>query len=351
MSEKIFKVNGGEEIVIRVPRREVPEAGRPKLPTKRKGIIPVRATSDFLPRRLKKSGIQFYDGSYVKNDSGQFSNLNIINNSIVPNYATYTDLVSQILNIGIEKTKKISEIITDFETEYKADGFLPFFITVIAGGTTYRISDSLRSESHPNYNTKWKPSGLSLSDSELNAADFYINGIKLAGEDKNKITSILNPFAPAVEFTPTKKMDVLFVPDIIVYEGEASYYNYNLSDDLFVLASSKIASTTLPDIRYNKQSPYYRQSVTAYFGANTSQGASDDYFAAYRAVLAAQYYGLSTAGLISNALAFPVPPNPPSVTGGYATWELGVGSINTGNTVSRVLLVIRQNGNLFYVWN
>lgn len=304
----------------------------------------------------KKSGIQFYDGSYVKNSSGQFESLDIANDSITPNYATYTDLVSQILGIGFGNTKNISNAISDFREEFNADGYFPFNITVSIGVKTYRITDSLLPENNPNHNTKWTSAGgLNLTGGDLSGGDFIINGIKIFGAGRNKITSVLNPFAPDVDWTPGAKMDVLFVPLILIYQGEASFYNYNAGGSLVVLQSSKRAATVFSDRFYNKQSPYYRKSINGFYDIFRGRATIDDYYAAYRGVLAAQYYGLATLGLVSNTLAFPVPPAYPtpggSGGGGFAAASLGVGSTNPGDSIPHVVLVIRKDGNLFYVWN
>ena len=70
MADKVFKVKDGDEIIVRVGRRTTAAEG--KTERRRRGMIRTRLEDDYLPRRLSKKGVTFYDLGQIPQPDGTF---------------------------------------------------------------------------------------------------------------------------------------------------------------------------------------------------------------------------------------------------------------------------------------
>ena len=219
MAEKIFKVNDGEEIVIRVPRHKKPDGGRISSPNERGGIIRNRKEDDYLARRLNKKLINFYDlGQILIDGAWQDIFFQIIKDWILGGIPfveelTETDFTSRdalILGNGTERARRIEKPHgTAFEMRVSGIGF----------------TELLNAD-----NPKWTSSGLRLTGEQL-AADYFTIGFTssfdstfftsfiLTGPEKNKITASPSPSAESVAFTPQKTDTYYLVPALARSEG------------------------------------------------------------------------------------------------------------------------------------
>lgn len=351
MSEKKFIVKLGEEIIITVARgKKKPASPMGASGVRRKGVIQTRKPDDYLPRRLSgKKYINVYIGNYHK-IGGAFQNLNFTNTQEDFDESDYQALYALLLNIGITNFVNVFSFVAPFTEEYLTNGLYPFYMSVFSSDFSYQYSPTDRLNTGEYFNTKWTADGLKLSPEELLDMRIYINNfdieeVVLSGENQSKITSVPDPEADAVAFTPTAQMDILVVPEILRYEARSRYFDAGGNTETTIEAPTR-RLIDFADRLYNKSSPRFLKPYTGFWALTNG-----NYPMAYQAVLNADaLYGLGTASLAANSNAFPPPPGyPPQITE-FETGNLIFLQTGTNSWIERVALIIKQGNNIFYVW-
>ncbi len=370
MADRTFKPKSGEEIIITVPRGKKKPTSPIGGTARRKGIIKTRKPDDYLPRRIAPGGIEIFDTSYYFNGSN-WQRLFYQEVGETLEAAHYIDLYNTAKALGLERMKNLSELIAEFADLYASAGFFPRLTTqqLILGdavgdnigifGTTFERYpfDSLRDPGHANFNTQWKSTGLKLTPAQLAEPDFYVSSffgnLKLKGAGKNKITSVLNFEAPAVEFTPGNKMSIYLLPEIILISGSSTYL-YNDGNTEVTTYGTNWRTVRFPQPIYNRDNLYFRYNdffTTAWQRNHNVYGGNDFYHRVYKFVNFHTYNGISSNALLSNADAFPAPPASPYDNANGENDAVSLFMFNsTPGTSNHLAAVIKQNDTFFYVW-
>ncbi len=349
-----------DEIIIKIKRkrklrnRAVNEVSRPP------GILRSRHVSDYEARRNAAAHIRFFDLRYYRSaPGGGFSDLGFVNRQDTLTAADYLEFINTVFSIGLDKFKNSGELINDFRSDFQADGYFPFFAGAGVAPLNHRyfIFDSLRPPADPDYNTKWSRAGLKLTADELSQPVMYLTDDSFVpiyikgtiGVPANKITLLSAYESPAVIFEPTGKMDVFVVPTIFLRAGRSRGFVLGAAFDR---AAVKYRSVNFASLRYDRAGADFRHApFWVYEAANPLFNAPEDYAKAYRSCLIATALGVPRMNLING---FPPPPLPPRDASVLALDELSSSDdLSQGNprVAHRPLYIIRQDGQIYYVWS
>jgi len=240
--DKKFTLPSGGKVIIEI--NNPPEIQNPKSKIQNaKGLIAARREDEYLPRRLQKKFINFYDlgrmkvggvyvdiefyieSTYTTDASGSifFSELTVANHNA---------LADLVLTGGVENLAANA-----YKIPY---GEGNVFNAIVQGATFSRSTSGT-----PETNLFWTAQGLKLTAGELSADDYRVTsqhnsiwtGVNLTGAFKNKITAVRDYNAAAVVFTPRASDDYFYMPRLMRVFGSAqetgATHNYTDSFRIF----------------------------------------------------------------------------------------------------------------------
>ena len=338
MSDKIFKPKKGDEIVIRVPRgKKVPGKTITTATGKPKGIACTRRPDDFLPRRLQKGGIQFFDFGQIK---------------VGDAWRTNPFVVAPAVNNPTSNPAIRNLIIDDFTNRDAALNLnaLDALARRIekAHGELFRIKISGTGFEHRTLPTDpaWTSGGLKLTPEELAADNFtvagmerigvnetqsnrYFHQIKLTGAGKNHITNVYDFAAASALFAPSNSDKYFLIPSFVKLEGL-------LFSPFIKLGFVYSFITRFPEAPATK------------LDFNTLAEPSSNAAAFIAAANIAVNIPEVKAYLLASGSYVPYPVE--DFPAGYNS--SGGSIINQFQTTSAgaLLAIIKQNANLFYIW-
>ena len=220
MSDRKFTVEDGDEIVIRVPSGKKPHPVA-NLPTARKAMMRARRPDEFLPRRLKRGSINFYDlGQILVN--GEFVDLPFSVSNVISAVSVYqpetnsyflsfnhTDAAAQYpLMFDLIANVPLSEWRTKYKKIEYAEAFNYgiYYYFDIPGFDENKINASL---------DEWTEAGLKLNSGDdfllTSLGAFLSVGLKNAYPDY-KVTANFNFAADHVNLNLSKATDVFLIP-------------------------------------------------------------------------------------------------------------------------------------------
>lgn len=327
---------------------------------RKRGVIVPRRSETPMHRRTQAGIIRFFDGGYLRNDSGVYhlAMEPVLQNGITN--ADYDDLLNRIVTTGIDRAYQLDKTISVLQPYLTANGNIPFDVEITNGYDTYELSDSLRDHIDPRYKTKWSPTGLKLTKEFFDVAPFiqirtsigFGMSIQLKGSNQNKITKLASYSAPAVAFTPSNKMDIILVPSLVEYYGRSIvvYLISGVTHTNFIATNTKKA--LIPrELLYIIDAVDFGIGVSGTWVNSFTHTAGDAiaYNKVYRAAqISVSGYEVST--ILSNMGQFPVPPAYPDYVGYPYPSVLQV-IYNYTYPFTIPMAIIKQNGNVYYVWS
>lgn len=219
------------EIIVKIKRQSKNKQSAARKPrARRRAARLARPEDDYLPRRLSKKGINFYDLGQVL-VGGVWKTLD---------YVVAPPVTDPTLNPEIRPT-----IYADYAAR---DALFLDASGALAGngrrieklhGNLFKIKisgDGFAHYTDDQQDSAWTNNGLNLTADELAADNFKVSSVttlfgseiqsftffpplKLVGADKNHITSIYNPEAEAVDFTPKNNDAYFLAPTLLRAEG------------------------------------------------------------------------------------------------------------------------------------
>lgn len=273
----------------------------------------------------------------------------------------YYLLVNTILSTGLDNFLDVSTILDEYRADYPETNYFPrpFADAIVAcGDKFYYMLGSYLEPDNPNYSEKWTTSGLQLSNEDLEAGVIiYIGGNVLdLRPGGSKITTVLDIDAPSVSFTPSKTLELTYLPQLQVYQAVSQKLRYvgGVENHVFQWSPAQLLS----DRRsvYYRDSPVFDKFYTGSWVAFSSNWGGDLFYkSAYDGATTAPLVGINTGGIISDSGTFPPPPGDP--------YEFYDGKVYISLRVSGQVgyygidfpehypvAIIRQNNELFYIW-
>lgn len=379
MADKIFTIKKGEKITIVIAKPKNSTAAR-IVPFKSQGIIKSRRETDYLPRRRKAAGINFYDLGQILEDEVFVTNPA----ALMPEISVFSELLIVTDETDDDKINLIAEIeniIFDVETEnWKTD-----FFKIQKGNLDFEKSIELLigiDQPVPFFGSldeteKWTEKGLVLTNQEAATLVVNPNGVlysvgsinfaNLAASNITKITSVRDPEAEAVEFTPSTSMDIFLMPSAQVSQGYANYIDG--------LHTTESASDFIKKADYlNYFWSVFDRSLWSQFIELSESDGLTAYESAYRLWQILRQFPNSRARRLIYDFE-DEPPHPystvmetlapndfplssiytdtpePTVAGTYSYNNFfGVNMTNDLFSLQKLKFIIRQGGQLFYFW-
>lgn len=334
-----------DEIIVNVGKKDNAEkdvAGRRKRGQPRPGQKP---DDGILKRRVVASGINFYDMAQVANGSGGWIDTDF---QVITTPDQVGDFLAPPPLLESDYAARDAELFTiptaNYLTKFRkiSKGSLSTKYGVIAAFGAF--SDALDNL------TQWKPGGLVVSQTDLNAGlsvgqgtdlKFFEFLTLLDGQANVKITGTDDFAGPAVAFSPIPKMDVFLAPVLGFLRGRAKTSVFGDRGDygeLFLTFPRRFIINTADAYQGGDVSP----------DPATGQGMDSDTNAAisnWQSVIPGRgfFYDFG-AGVWSNGATFP-----PAGTIGKGIGYQGQGV--QGIELNGALLAVVKKGNsFFYFW-
>lgn len=353
-----------EKIIITIPRKKKPKRSGGGV---RRGPIRTGRKSEYLSRRKTGKGINFYDLGFLLTESG----LETLPFLVVPDFiqeppstrALNSDDITLLENLIFDVS--MDQWSSKFKRINKGGISPSYAITAEFGDTSGELDDL----------DEWQSGGLMLDDASdlslLLPSDLFA-AIALFDGDY-KYTTVRDPNADGVSFTPSTQMDIFLIPSPLRSEvrnicalgfeddGEGaswissafSYLNYHWTlfpRELFL--DGTLLSEISYSSGYNSSSEDVEQYTRAYESLQFNMNLPGS--RGYVNRIGTEGSESSSVWEESSTIVGPAPtppalPNddrPPEPWGMALTIQTGGGGIP-----GMLLAVIRQNGTWFYVWD
>ncbi|MCD9186706.1 MAG: hypothetical protein LUM44_09745 [Pyrinomonadaceae bacterium] len=360
--DKLYKVeNGRVQIEIDTKNKRAVSVKK-KQHVSASGIITPRRENEYLPRRLQKSGIQFYDlGQILVGEVWQDLDFRIVP-PVVISSDVFSNFEIDLGEVFFQLREKLFEVpISEWKTKYRKldyesaerygldvifDEDNSVIYPIARTGTRKQMIDGETDITE----TKWTPKGLEITTAPVNFGVWSAQAFWSFRHFNTKVTTTLNPLAPTVSFTTSKNCNIFMVPRLcfeIGLGGDTSTIGFSFLNGHIAPVSRELFLNN-PVLAANH--PY---SVLCEF-VNESVASPD--IAALKANLLEFLSDRAGARHFRGTVGFDSPSSFPTediFKIQFSASVIGSGGANSDIvklSENALVAVIEQNGSFYYVW-
>jgi len=362
--DKRYKVGSGHvQIEIDTKNKRAVSRTNKQRVSASSGIIAPRRENDYSPRRLKKSGIQFYDlGQILVGETWQDLDFRIVPPLTEDPTDYFGNFEIDMPEVFVQLQEKLFEIpLSEWKTKYRKldyesaerygldvvfDDDNSVIYPIARVGTRHQMIDTNLEITE----TNWTNKGLEITTAPVNFGVWAAQAFWSFRHFNTKVTTVLNPLASSVSFTPSKNCNIFMVPRLC--------FEIGLGGDITTVGFSFLNGHIAPFSRehFLNNSTFAAKFPYSLLCEFVIEDVATENIADYKADLTAFLESRTGARHFRGTLGFESPSSFPTedvykIQFSPSVIESGGASGDTVKLTENALVaVVEQNGVFYYVW-